>query len=57
MQQGYNLVWQKRFYEHTIRDEKDYQKTLQYIYNNPVKHGLTNNIYHWKYGSLNFKSS
>jgi len=59
MRQGYNVVWQKRFYkrfyEHTIRDEKDYQEKLQYIYNNPVKHGLTDNIYHWKYGSLNFR--
>jgi len=57
MRQGYNFVWQKRFYEHTIRDEKDYQIKLQYIHNNPVKHGLTDNIYNWKYGSLNFKSS
>ena len=51
----YRPIWQKRFYEHTIRDEKDYQIKLQYIYNNPVKHGLTDNIYNWKYGSLNFK--
>jgi len=55
IKQGYNAVWQKRFYEHTIRDEKDYQERLQYIYNNPVKHGLTDNIYHWQYSSLNFR--
>ena len=44
-------VWQKRFYEHTIRDEKDYYKILDYIYNNPIKHGLVDNINDWKYSS------
>jgi putative transposase len=53
---GYLPVWQKRFYEHTIRDEKDYLTKAQYIHNNPVKHGFTENIYHWKHGSLSFKS-
>jgi putative transposase len=52
---GYLPVWQKRFYEHTIRDEKDWITKVQYIHNNPVKHGLVENIHHWKYGSLNFK--
>ena len=52
---GYLPVWQKRFYEHTIRDEKDYNTKLQYIHNNPLKHGLVENIHDWKYGSLNFK--
>jgi putative transposase len=45
-------VWQKRFYEHTIRDEKDYAKTLDYIYTNPIKHGLVDNIKDWKYSSF-----
>ena len=52
---GYLPVWQKRFYEHTIRDEKDYVTKLQYIHNNPVKHRLVENIHDWKHGSLNFK--
>jgi putative transposase len=45
-------VWQKRFYEHTIRDEKDYAKILNYIYTNPIKHGLVDNIKDWKYSSF-----
>ena len=45
-------VWQKRFYEHTIRDEKDYSKILDYIYTNPIKHGLVKNIEDWKYSSF-----
>ena len=52
---GYLPVWQKRFYEHTIKNEKDYRTKLQYIHNNPVKHGLVNNIHDWKHCSLNFK--
>jgi len=44
-------VWQKRFYEHTIRDEKDYYTILNYIYTNPIKHSLVKNIDDWKYSS------
>jgi len=45
-------VWQKRFYEHTIRDEKDYKKIVNYIYTNPIKHGLVENSEDWKYSSF-----
>ena len=45
-------VWQKRFYEHTIRDEKDYAEILNYIYTNPIKHGLVENVNDWKYSSF-----
>jgi len=51
--QGYNPVWQKRYYEHTIRDEKDYMEKCTYMYHNPVKHGYTNNVETWGYGSFN----
>ena len=33
-------VWQRRYWEHTIRDERDFQVHLDYIHINPVKHGL-----------------
>jgi putative transposase len=45
-------IWQKRFYEHTIRDEDDYNKIINYIYTNPIKHGLVQNIKDWKYSSF-----
>lgn len=48
---GMNPVWQKRYYEHTIRDEKDYLRCLEYIQNNPVKHKLVKNSKEWKYKS------
>jgi putative transposase len=49
---GYSLVWQKRFYEHTIRNEKDMVEKMQYIQNNPVKHGYIEDISEWKYSSF-----
>ena len=33
-------LWQKRFWDHVIRDERDYLNHLHYIHYNPVKHGL-----------------
>jgi len=49
---GMNPVWQKRYYEHTIRDEKDYFRCIEYMKNNPIKHGLVENSEGWKYSSL-----
>ena len=49
---GYSLIWQKRFYEHTIRNEKDLLEKMQYIRNNPVKHGVIEDISQWKYSSF-----
>jgi putative transposase len=48
---GLNPVWQKRYYEHTIRDEKDYLRCLEYIQHNPIKHGLIEEDEEWKYKS------
>jgi putative transposase len=33
-------LWQRRFWEHTIRDDEDYRRHCDYIHYNPVKHGL-----------------
>ncbi len=52
IQQNYKPVWQKRFYEHTIRDEKDYKRRLDYIHFNPVKHGYVNSVKEWEYSSF-----
>jgi len=49
---GMNPVWQKRYYEHTIRDEKDYLRCIEYMKNNPIKHGLVENSEGWRYSSL-----
>ena len=49
---GLSGVWQKRFYEHTIRNEKDMALHLEYILNNPVKHGYIDNKENWEYSSF-----
>jgi len=45
-------VWQRRFWEHTIRDEDDYMKHVNYIHYNPVKHGLAECPHQWPYSSF-----
>jgi len=37
-------VWQRRYWEHTIKDEDDLYKHLDYIHYNPVKHGYAENV-------------
>jgi putative transposase len=45
-------VWQERFWEHTIRDLKDYRLHLDYIHSNPVKHGLVELPIEWPWSSF-----
>ena len=40
-------VWQDRFWEHLIRNDQDFQKHLDYIHYNPVKHGLVESPKDW----------
>ncbi len=50
--EGYRPIWQKKYYEHTIRDEKDLQEKVTYMYNNPVKHGYVEKEEDWEYSSF-----
>ena len=45
-------VWQRRFWEHTIRDENDYMHHVDYVHWNPVKHGLVSKLADWPYSSF-----
>lgn len=45
-------VWQPRFWEHTIRDEKDYRTHMDYVHINPVKHGLVPRVADWPYSTF-----
>lgn len=45
-------IWQPRFWEHALRDERDYQNHLDYLHFNPVKRGLVNNVAEWPYSSF-----
>ena len=40
--------WQKRFWDHVIRDDRDFENHLHYIHFNPVKHGLVRDPRDWK---------
>ena len=45
-------IWQRRFWEHRIRDTLDYNNHIDYIHFNPVKHGYVNNPRDWPYSTL-----
>jgi len=45
-------VWQRRFWEHKIRDGSDFRAHVEYIHYNPVKHGLAHSPKDWKYSSF-----
>lgn len=45
-------VWQRRFWEHTIRDAKDLHTHLDYIHLNPVHHGLVRRAADWPWSSF-----
>ncbi len=45
-------VWQRRFWEHLIRDERDYTAHLDYIHYNPVKHGYAQSAAQWPYSTF-----
>ncbi len=49
---GERGIWQRRYYEHTIRDEEDLNRHLDYIHYNPVKHNHTKNVKDWEFSSF-----
>ncbi|MES2073938.1 MAG: transposase [Pseudomonadota bacterium] len=45
-------IWQRRYWEHQIRDDDDLEKHVAYIYFNPVKHGHVARAVDWPYSSI-----
>jgi len=45
-------IWQRRFWEHAIRDDADYAAHFDYIHYNPVKHGWVKRVRDWPYSSF-----
>ena len=45
-------VWQRRYWEHHIRDQGEYVAYIRYCHINPVKHGLVENPMDWPYSSI-----
>jgi putative transposase len=44
--------WQRRFWEYQLRDERDYERHIDYIHYNPVKHGLVKHVIEWPYSTF-----
>ena len=51
MRTGEATIWQRRFWEHQIRNEDDLQRHIDYIHYNPVKHGLVEKIEDWPWST------
>ena len=45
-------LWQRRYWEHCIRDERDFVNHIEYIHHNPVKHGLVICPTDWPYSTI-----
>ena len=48
---GERNVWQRRYWEHAIRDEADLEAHVDYIYRNPVKHGHAAEVGDWPFST------
>lgn len=49
---GERGIWQRRYWEHLIRDENDFARHVDYIHHNPVKHGYVKSAVDWPYSSI-----
>ncbi|WP_018233411.1 REP-associated tyrosine transposase [Thioalkalivibrio thiocyanodenitrificans] len=49
---GERGVWQRRYWEHVVRDDPDFERHVDYIHYNPVKHGLVAKPAEWPYSSI-----
>ncbi|MGR8980242.1 MAG: REP-associated tyrosine transposase [Gammaproteobacteria bacterium] len=51
-EKGERGIWQRRFWEHAIRDENDFARHVDYIHFNPVKHGLVDRVADWPHSTF-----
>ena len=52
LHKGERGIWQRRFWEHQVRDDEDLQRHVDYIHYNPVKHGWVKQAVEWPYSSF-----
>lgn len=45
-------LWQNGFYDHMIRDERDFQRRLDYIHKNPLTSGLVGDVSDYRFSSF-----
>ena len=51
---GERGIWQRRYWEHTLRDERDYLQHMDYLHFNPVKHGHVDRVKDWPYSTFRY---
>ncbi len=49
---GERGIWQRHFWEHYIRDDVDFQRHVDYVHVNPLKHGFVERVIDWPYSSF-----
>jgi putative transposase len=49
---GERGIWQRRYWEHTIRNQEDFARHIDYVHINPVKHGLVTRVRDWRHSSF-----
>jgi putative transposase len=52
LMRGERGIWQRRYWEHAIRDDTDLRRHIDYIHFNPVKHGYANTPVGWPHSSF-----
>jgi len=45
-------LWQRRFWEHQIRDDEDLERHVNYVHINPLKHGFVERVADWPWSSF-----
>ena len=51
-ERGAYALWQRRYWEHTIRSDADRRRHVDYTHYNPVKHGLVRRVTDWPFSSF-----
>jgi putative transposase len=49
---GERGIWQRRYWEHTIRNATDFERHMDYVHFNPMKHGLVARVQDWPHSSF-----
>ena len=52
MKKGERGIWQRRYWEHCIKDDRDFENHVNYIHYNPIKHGYVKHAVDWEYSSF-----
>ena len=52
IRRGERGIWQRRYWEHLIRDERDFRAHMDYVHINPLKHGLVRCVADWPYSTF-----